>query len=201
MSYARTRTAAARAEVGRDPAKMAGALAEIEALLVSVEAPDDPTPPQLPPMLCNKVKRHNARAYAYAMLDHIVLAMSRPARSATSRSRRHRMLKGGRGRQRSYRRQGDRGSRSAEAPEAGPLARNVLARSYQTPAAQPAQIRKSAQTARNRRPKAMSAPLPEISSWRVNEVRTVSRLFDTPNAELRAANAAGSNLLSTNIRG
>ncbi|MEA1835140.1 hypothetical protein U8607_23930 [Methylobacterium durans] len=59
---------------------MGGSSADIEALLVNVNDPDDPTPQQLPAIFRDIVGRLNALGLPYAVLGHIALARHEQAR-------------------------------------------------------------------------------------------------------------------------
>lgn len=59
---------------------MGGSSAEIEALLVDVNDPDNPTPGMLPAIFRDIVGRLEAEGHAYAVLGHVALALHERAR-------------------------------------------------------------------------------------------------------------------------
>ena len=54
---------------------MSASSAEIEAMLIDGNAPDDPTPGRLPAIFRDIVSGLDAGGYAYAVLGHLALAL------------------------------------------------------------------------------------------------------------------------------
>lgn len=54
---------------------MSASSADIEAMLIDGNVPDDPTPSQLPAIFRDIVSGRDAGGYAYAALGHLALAL------------------------------------------------------------------------------------------------------------------------------